>query len=68
MLTSVYLFLDSAESFLVQTEFPCVALWRPEALDCVARCVYLQRLGVGLPVTRPAWDSNLGPPASKIGS
>ena len=23
--------------------------------------------GVGLPVTRPAWDSNLGPPASEIG-
>ena len=20
--------------FLVQTEFPCVVLWRPEALDC----------------------------------
>ena len=24
--------------------------------------------GVGLPVTRPAWDSNLGPPASEVGS
>ena len=30
-------------------------------------CLSLQRLGVGLPVTRPAWDSNLGPPASEIG-
>ena len=26
--------LDSEESFLVLTEFPCVVLWRPEALDC----------------------------------
>ena len=24
--------------------------------------------GAGLPVTRQAWDSNLGPPASEIGS
>jgi hypothetical protein len=24
--------------------------------------------GVGLPVTRPVWDSNLGPHASEIGS
>ena len=33
---SVYFlcFFDSEESFLVLTEFPCVVLWRPEALDC----------------------------------
>ena len=34
----------------------------------IAGCLSLQRLGVGLPVTRPAWDSNLGPPASEFGS
>ena len=28
------IFFDSEESFLVLTEFPCVVLWRPEALHC----------------------------------
>ena len=34
----------------------------------IAECLSLQRLGVGLPGARPAWESNLGPPASEIGS
>ena len=54
-------------AFSVPMELPCVVLWRPEALDC--RVLYPSRgFGVGLPVTRPAWDSNLGPPASEVGS
>eukprot|EP00919_Chromeraceae_sp_WS-2016_P007773 GHVR01018343.1.p1 GENE.GHVR01018343.1~~GHVR01018343.1.p1 ORF type:complete len:125 (-),score=2.15 GHVR01018343.1:85-459(-) len=39
---------------------PCEVLWRPVIADRLS----LQRLRVDLPVTRPVWDSNLGPPAS----
>ena len=30
----------------------------------IAGCLSLQRLGVGLPLARPVWDSNLGRPAA----
>ena len=42
---------------------PYVVLWRPEAL--IAGCSSLQRLGVDSLVTRPVWDSNLGPHSSE---
>ena len=35
--------------------------WRP----LIAGCSCLQRLGMDLPITRPVWDSNLGPPRGK---
>ena len=31
----------------------------------IAGCLSLQRLGIDVPVTRPAWDLNLRPPASE---
>ena len=58
-----FLCFDSEESFLVLTECPCVVLWRPEAL--IAGCLSLQRLGMDIPITRPVWGSNPGPPASE---
>ena len=33
-LAQFYLFLTRRSLFVVQIEFPCVELWRPEALDC----------------------------------
>ena len=35
--------------------------WRP----LIAGCLFLQRLGVDLPLNRPVWDSNPRPPASE---
>ena len=60
-------FVLTRRSLLVLTEFPCVVLLRPEALDCrvLTPPEAWSWLGVGLPVTRPAWDLNLGPPASE---
>ena len=44
---------------LVRMESPawCSGGWRP----LIAGSLSLQRLGVDLPLTRPVWDSNLGP-------
>ena len=44
-------------------ETPCVVLWRPEALD--SRMLLPPEAWNWLPVTRPVWDSNPGPPASE---
>ena len=55
------------------TEFACLN-WGEVRMKChaccsggqrplMAGCLSLQRLGIGLPVTCPVWDSNLRPPA-----
>ena len=67
---SMHLFVccgvDSEESLWSGWNFPawCSGGRRP----FIAECLSLQHLGLHLPVTRPVWDSNLGPPASESGS
>ena len=66
---SLHLFvccLNSEESCWSRWDFPvwCSGGRRP----WIAGCVSLQRLGVGLHLTRPAWESNLVRPASEIAS
>ena len=43
----------------------CPARCSGDPRPLIAGCSSLQGLGVDVPVTRPVWDSNLGPPASE---
>ena len=62
---------------LVRMEWPCVVLRRPQALDCrvlippeawkgllLLHVLLTASCCEDLPLPRPVWDSNLGPPAS----
>jgi len=51
---------------LVLTEFPCVVLWRPEALDC--RVLIPPEAWSWLSRNPPSVGLEPGPPASEIGS
>jgi len=58
--------LPPSKSHPLRMELPCVMLWRPQALDC--RALIPPEAWSWLTHNPPAWDPNLGPPASEIGS
>ena len=62
-LAHVHLFVLLGGVFWSGWNFPawCSGGRRP----LIAGCLSIQRLGIDLPVTCPAWDSNLRPPASE---
>ena len=59
--TSSLCFSDSEVSFW--SGWNCPARCSGGRRPLIAECLSLQRLGVDSSVTRPVWDSNLGPPA-----